>query len=549
MPTALELFHMGRLDEIWKMCCGFISLDLDQFMNIQKRLLLEQLGLLNNCDLGKKIMLDNRPATVEEFRQQVPLTTYSDYCPELLEKQEDVLPALPAHWIRTSGKSGEYPCKWVPLTREYSRIMSEIMYGIGVFSACNGWGDTSHIDGHPKIVYTVAPRPYTSGIMVSLMEQQTRLQYLPPLEEVEKMSFEERIKIGFQQALSEGLDYFFGLSMVLVTVGEKFSRSSDSSAITSLLSRPKALFRLTRGKIKSRLAGRAMLPRDLWKIKGIMTGGLDSGVYREKIKEFWGRYPLDVYTGTEIGIVATQTWDYQGMTFVPNLNFLEFIPETEHIKWQLDRSYRPETVLLDEVKPGERYEIVVTSFHGGAMIRYRPGDMIEITSLRNENLGIEIPQMLFVGRADHIVDFGVTRLTEKVIWQAVENTGIPYEDWVAQKEVGEGMTLRLYIEPKEGASLNESEVEMAISEQLKCLDDSFVATSSDVGGYLDFNLAVTILQNGTFSRYIEHQRTNGAELAHLKPPHMNPSERVMSMLLSGSEHSGVDSDTKMVAAT
>jgi len=385
--------------------------------------------------------------------------------------------------------------------------------------------------------------------MVSLMEQQTSLQYLPPLEEIENIPFEERIRVGFQQALSEGLDYFFGLSMVLVTVGEKFSRSSDNSSIIPLLSKPKALLRLTGGKIKSRLAGRTMLPRDLWKVKGIMTGGLDSGVYREKIKEYWGRYPLDVYTGTEIGIVATQTWDYQGMTFIPNLNFLEFIPETEHFKWQLDRSYQPKTVLLDEVKPGERYEIVVTSFHGGAMIRYRPGDMIEITSLRNDNLGIEIPQMIFAGRADDIIDFGVTRLTEKVIWQAVENTGIPYEDWVAQKEVGEGMTLHLYIEPKDGCSLDESEIGMAIREQLNCLDDSFIATSSDVGGYLDFNLEVTLLRNGTFSRYIEQQRAGGAELAHLKPPHMNPSDGVMLVLLSASGYTRANPDTKMVAIT
>ena len=116
MPKAVELLRQGRNEELWQMCCGFLSLNLREFMDIQKRLLLEQLDLLNNCPLGKKIMRGAKPKTVEEFRRQVPLTTYADYCPELLEKREDVLPAKPALWVHTSGRSGEYPCKWVPIT-------------------------------------------------------------------------------------------------------------------------------------------------------------------------------------------------------------------------------------------------------------------------------------------------------------------------------------------------------------------------------------------------------------------------------------------------
>ncbi|MFC2051319.1 GH3 auxin-responsive promoter family protein, partial [Chloroflexota bacterium] len=284
-----------------------------------------------------------------------------------------------------------------------------------------------------------------------------------------------------------------------------------------------------------KLAGRPMLPKDLWSVKGIMSGGLDSGVYRDKIMEFWGRYPLDVYVGTEVGILATQTWDYDGMTFVPNLNFLEFIPEKEHFKWQLDHSYQPKTVLLDEVKPGENYEIVVTNFHGSALVRYRPGDMVRITSLRNERLGIDIPQMEFVGRADNIIDFSVTRLTEKIIWQAIENTSIPYEDWVARKEVGEHMTLHLFIEPKDGYKATEVEVAAAVEEQIKHLDSSFMTARKDVGNYLDYRVEVTLLPRGAFPNYIAQRRAEGAELAHLKPPHINPPDKVLSLLLAKPE--------------
>jgi len=327
MPKAAELLEQGRNEELWQMCCGFLRLDLEQFMAIQKRLLLEQIGLMKRCTLGRKIMRGAKPETVEEFREQVPLTTYTNYCPELIERREAPLPAEPASWVHTSGKSGEYPCKWVPITQAFAQELSTVTYGIGMLSSSKEWGDVSHLSGCPRIVYTVAPRPYMSGALASMLELQSPANYLPPLEEAEELSFEERVKLGFQLALSQGLDYFFGLSMVLVVVGNRFSHPTDKVDIRPLLRQPKALFRLLKGLSKSKLARRPMLPKDLWSVKGIMSGGLDSGVYRGKIKELWGRYPLDTYAGTEGGVIATQTWDYESMTFIPSLNFLEFIPE------------------------------------------------------------------------------------------------------------------------------------------------------------------------------------------------------------------------------
>jgi len=537
MPKAVELLRQGRNEELWQMCCGFLSLNLEQFMVIQKRLLLEQIELLNRCALGNKIMRGAKPQTVEEFREQVPLTTYADYCPELIEKREDVLPVKPAFWVHTSGRSGEYPCKWVPIMPAYSHDLSVIMCGVGILSSCKGWGDTSQLPEHPKIVYTVAPRPYMTGALASMLEQQTPVDYLPALEEAEDLSFEDRIKLGFKQALSQGLDYFFGLSMVLVVVGNKFSQPSDKVDIRPLLSQPKALFRLIRGLAKSKLARRPMLPKDLWPVKGIMSGGLDSGVYRDKIKELWGRYPLDTYTGTEGGIIATQTWDYESMTFIPNLNFLEFIPEKEHFKWQLDHSYQPKTVLLDELKAGENYEIVITNFHGGALVRYRVGDMIRVTSLRNEKLGIDIPQMVFERRADDLLDFVFIRLTEKVIWQAIENTGVAYEDWTAYKKAGEPV-LSLFIELKDGYQVSEADIAAAVYEQIIKSDgdrDTKSLIRDDFAAMIDFRIEINLLPRGAFANYTSQRQAEGADLAHLKPPHINPSDKVLALLLAKPE--------------
>ena len=535
MSKIKELLHQGRREELWQMCCGFIDLSLEQFMAIQRRLLLEQIELLKDCELGRKVMHGAMPETVEEFREQVPLTTYADYCPELLEKREDILPAKPFAWQHSSGKSGEYPCKWVPVSQRLAHELGIVMFGTGVFSSCKEKGDLSKsTKEHPKIVYAVAPQPYTSGVLTHIMQQQVDSRYLPPLDQAENMPFYERIQEGFRLALSQGFDYFFGLSLVLVAIGEQFRQQSREVKILPLLSQPKALFRLTKGVLKSKLARRPMMPKDLWSVSGIMSGGTDCSVLRQRIKELWGRYPLETYTCTEGGVIATQTWDHGGMTFIPNLNFLEFIPEAEHAKWQLDHSYQPKAVLLDEVKPGENYEIVITNFHGGAMVRYRIGDMVRITALRNEKLGIDIPQMVFERRADDLIDLGPIRLTEKVIWQAIESTTIPYADWAARKEIiGERAVLRLFLELNNNYVASEKGVATAVYEQIKKLDDGLIIHQdlATIERLVDFKpIEVTLLPEGAFANYMAQRMAEGADLAHIKPPHINPSEKELSLL-------------------
>jgi hypothetical protein len=533
MVKAIDLLRQGRHEEIWQMCCGYLKYDINQFMSVQKRLLLGQIEVLNKSKIGKKIFNGAIVETVEDFRNEVPLTTYSSYCPELSEKMEDALPEKPGSWVHTSGRSGEYSCKWVPFTSSFENQLSSIIYGLGMLSASKKWGDITPLIECPNMMYTVAPRPYMSGALASMLEQQTPSNYFPSLQEAETLPFEERVRMGFDRALDDGLDYFFGLSVVLTAVGERFNQSTGSAKVLPLLLRPKAMARLTKGMIKSRIAGRPMLPKDLWNLKGIITSGLDSSVYKNKIKEFWNRYPLDIYSNTEGGVIATQTWDYNGMTFIPNLNFLEFIPEKEHAKWQIDHKYQAKTVLLDEVKSGECYEIVITNFHGGSLVRYRVGDMIRIISLDNEESGINLPQMVFERRADDLLDFATIRLTEKTVWKAIEGAGLHYQDWVAFKRPGE-LTMNLLIEPNKGEEIVEAELEktlynLIIKEELNAFASS--KTHQDAIKTTKLDIKVTLLPVGSFANYTARMRSEGADLAHLKPPHVNPPQKVLTCLL------------------
>ena len=108
-------------------------------------------------------------------------------------------------------------------------------------------------------------------------------------------------------------------------------------------------------------------------------------------------------------------------------------PFDEHILSKSDETYTPKTVLMDELKPGI-YEIVFTNFLGGAFVRYRIGDLLEVVALEDSEMNIALPQFRFFSRADDIIDIGaMVRLTEKMIWTAIENAKVAYTDWGARK--------------------------------------------------------------------------------------------------------------------
>ncbi len=420
-------------------------------MEIQRELLMEQIDLLAGSELGKTLMRGKVPKNVEEFRRTVPLTTYEDYRPFLAQKREEGLPQKTLHWMRTSGRSGEYPHKWVPVSEGMDQAWGISPMASVIFSACTRRGEFPLQEGD-RFLYTLAPPPYASGHWSIGLQREFPFRFLPPLDEAEAMSFQDRIEQGFKLALQEGIDLFWGLSSVLVAVGERFSRQARGVDLSQLPRDPRSLLRLNRGLLASRLGKRPLLPNDLWRPKGIVALGMDTSILKDRIVHYWGRQALEIYGATELGFVATQTWDYDGMTFAPDINFLEFIPEEEHLRSRADPNHHPETLLLDDVASGERYEIVATNFRGGAFVRYRIGDLVEFTELRNERLQIDLPQMRFHSRADDILDLGgFTRLTEKTIWEAIESCGIPYVDWVVAKESdGNAPMLRIYLEPADG---------------------------------------------------------------------------------------------------
>ncbi|MFC1861551.1 GH3 auxin-responsive promoter family protein [Chloroflexota bacterium] len=531
MDDGIQLLREHKYEELWQQCCGYIDLSLKEIMDIQRQFLLKQLPLLNNCELGKAIMRGATPTTVEEFRSQVPLTTYKDYSKYLLDRREDVLPVKPLLWGHTSGKTDEYNYKLCPITSGCWEEVEKIAFSSFTFASCKRRGEV-RIRLNDKMLFGAAPAPYVTGLLARYAFSRI-FDFLPSLDEAEALSFQERGKEGVKQALMKGLDFYTALPSVIVTVGERMGQGGGKKDIKAFWGNPRFAARILKGVIKSKLAHRPMLPKDVWSPKGLISAGSDASVYKERIREMWGRNPLDLYACTEGMLISMQTWDYEGLTFYPYLNFFEFIPEEDCVRGKIDPNFQPRTFLLDEVEPGHNYQLVITNFHGGPFTRYIIGDMVKITALRNDRLNIDIPQMVYHARVDDMIDIaGFTRLTETVIWKALEQSGVAYEDWTVRKELKEKPILQLYIEMKGNGQLSSEQIADMVHQQLIKLDKPYAELESHLG--LE-PLEVTLVPSGAFSSYMMDQIKAGVELGRIKASHINPSDKVIEFLLKKSD--------------
>jgi phenylacetate-coenzyme A ligase PaaK-like adenylate-forming protein len=172
--------------------------------------------------------------------------------------------------------------------------------------------------------------------------------------------------------------------------------------------------------------------------------------------------------------------------------------------------------------------MIITQFHGQPLIRYRLGDIVQVVSLEDEETGVRLPQIIVQGKVGETINLAnLASLDEKTIWQSISNTKVRYEDWVAFKEYDKNESfLRIFIELKQ---LKDAQVLAdMIDEQLKNVDTDY----RDINSYLKTNpVRVTLLSPGTFQRYSDEKIKEGADIAHLKPIHINPSEEILKRLL------------------
>jgi hypothetical protein len=438
--------------------------------------------------------------------------------------------------MRTSGRTGEYRGKWVPVSPQFYAQMSKALVTTLTLASARYKGEIT-LEENATLLYTAAPPPYITGTTMRAASLEFPFCPVPPIAEAETMTFQERIQQGFMRSMGSGIDYFVGVASALMKIGEAFSGGTRQMQFSPAFLRPGTVGRLGKAFLTSKLNRRDMLPKDVWRPKGIVASGMDAQIYKQRIKTLWGRDPLEAYACTEIGPIAYQAWGEkrQGMTLVPDTAFWEFIPEAKYRRWRSDSTHLPQTVLLNEVKPG-KYVPVATSLGGGAFIRYVIGDLVRVLSLGDDELGIKLPQFVMESRADEVINIGsMVVLTERSLWQAFGHLGVGTVDWTARKEFGLDhghAVMHMYVE---GQSLEPMRLRTELHEALIETHEEYASFVS----IMEINpIRVTMLSPGTHQEYLEEKQRQGADLGHLKPPRMQPSDQVVGTLLEISASRG-----------
>lgn len=515
-----EKLKKKQYTALWDEYCGFLDMDMTTYMQVQNRLMREQISLWSACELGRQLLGGKVPQTIEEFRRAVPLTTYEDYADILLQKRGDTLPDEPIIWIQTTWEGGRHPVKVAPYTRSMLDTYRSNVLACLLLSTCTEKGKFN-VRPTDKILYALAPLPYATGLFPLALNEEIGMEFLPPVKEAVEMTFSERNKKGFKMGMKRGIEFFFGLgsvayyvSLTLSTMGKKAGGAGAALGCSPIM-----LARLLRAKSRCRREGRELLPRDLFHLKGFMVAGTDNCCYKDDLERLWGIRPMELFAGTEPSCIGTETWTRDGMYFFPDACFYEFIPESEMERSLDDETYQPKTCLMDEVVPGETYELVISVLKGGAFMRYRVGDVYRCVGRENSADETRIPRFEYIDRIPTIIDIaGFTRITEQSIRTAIDLSGLAIEDWVAVKEYtpAKRPLLHLYVEMKEEAMARQAVGRELLKEHLtvyfKYIDQDY----KDLKRILGMDpLDVTILKCGTFRAF---RKQTGKALRHINPP-------------------------------
>ncbi|PHT43330.1 hypothetical protein CQW23_17355 [Capsicum baccatum] len=162
-------------------------------------------------------------------------------------------------------------------------------------------------------------------------------------------------------------------------------------------------------------------------VYSIMTGSMQP--YLTKLRHYSGELPLVSadYGSTEswIGVNVDPKTPPEKVTFavIPTFSYFEFIPLYRH---KSNHNYQNgninstnydfiegDPVSLSQVKTGQQYEVVLTTFTG--LYRYRLGDVVEV-----EGFFKNTPKLNFICRRNLILTVNIDKNTEKDLQLVVE---------------------------------------------------------------------------------------------------------------------------------
>ncbi|KAF8413942.1 hypothetical protein HHK36_001938 [Tetracentron sinense] len=269
-------------------------------------------------------------------------------------------------------------------------------------------------------------------------------------------------------------------------------------------------------------------------VYSIMTGSMQP--YLKKLRHFAGDLPIVSadYGSTEswIGVNVDPSFPPDDVTFavIPTFSYFEFIPlyrQNPDYSSTIDDFIESEPVPLSQVKLGQQYEVVLTTFTG--LYRYRLGDVVEVAGFYKKT-----PKLNFICRRKLILTVNIDKNTEKDLQVVVERgsqllsrTRAELVDFTSHADIANqpGHYI-IYWEIK-------GEVEDRIlGECCREMDASFVDHGYVVSRRTNSigPLELRIVEKGTFKKILECFIGNGGAMSQFKTPRCTSNQVLLRIL-------------------
>ncbi|XP_057473285.1 indole-3-acetic acid-amido synthetase GH3.10 isoform X1 [Actinidia eriantha] len=270
-------------------------------------------------------------------------------------------------------------------------------------------------------------------------------------------------------------------------------------------------------------------------VYSIMTGSMQP--YLKKLRHYAGYLPLVSadYGSTEswIGVNLDASFAPEDVTFavIPTFSYFEFIPlykQNQYFSSATDDFIEGDPIPLSQVKVGQQYEIVLTTFTG--LYRCRLGDVVEVAAFYKGT-----PKLNFTCRRKLILTVNIDKNTEKDLQLVVEK-GSQILSKKARAELVD-FTSHANVANQPGHYVIYWEIKGEVEERVlaECcneMDVSFVdhgyvvsRKTSAIGP-----LELCIVERGTFKKILDHFIGNGAAMSQFKTPRCTSNQGLLRIL-------------------
>jgi len=418
----------------------------------QEEILSSKFGRMEGTEMGRRLGV-HRGMRLEE----APTTDYGFYEDFFTNPSANgfIYPISEYERVRTSGTSGSE--KWFMIPRHSFVKCWET--GLATLMAMFHDGEKVDFEYGDLIYVNVAPRPFSSGHVLSYLERETYdiIRLVPNI----NLSFKDKIKY-----FTRNYDKIDGAVMLASTLISRVIPEIE-------------------GPIK---------------LKGLLT--LDSQIgeiYENELRNFAGTPPRTIYATTEtLNCTVPSVQHRLSFFFDWKRGIFEFYP----IDREGNNQVKCESLVpMNEVKVEEIYQPVFTSLEG-EMTRYVINDSLLCVALGDDIVGMDFPVFSFHSRLEKNISLqNFTRISEEELLMAFRHNNIRFVDFTARCEVEKGLE-RLAVYVEQVGNMSAEEIEECLHNYLYDVDRDY----RDLVNFFSYNpVKVYIVPRGTFCKYMERK--------------------------------------------